>query len=444
MVGGEFYGHNQQNGDKELSLGSGVFYHVRVASQHRILASAATILLMSGVAVVGVSAQSHNFNSEQAQILQLQATMKMTQARIQVLITKANQLAQEIPVEKKLIANEAQQLGAVISYEYRVANNNVLLVLGSSSFTQALDNQIALGDISSTAAGQLEVLHHELMIEQQHAAELRAAKKQAKALLAKISNEYVGLQATVLQQQIAAQKAVLAANAAKLPSRTPVITTPRRVTPTKGKSKAKPKTTSQPTPQPTAQPTPSIPKPTPLPPTPAGAGEVFTINTNLTQPSGITALQLQGFFKGTPLAADVKDFLQAEQQYHVSAIYLGADAALETGFGTSSIYLLKHNLFGFGAFDNSPFQSALTFPNDAACIAYVAWYVSVNYLTPPGNLALAYGASAGAKPSVPTGQYYVEPTVAGMAQNYATDPLWAIKIATLGDEMQLEALGVSS
>ena len=123
----------------------------------------------------------------------------------------------------------------------------------------------------------------------------------------------------------------------------------------------------------------------------------------------------------------------------MSALYLAAHAVLETGFGTSQIYLDKHNLFGFGANDSNPYQDAWSFPSDTACIDYVAWYVSVNYLTPPGSEVAPYGSPAGTAPSVPTGRYYNGPTLLGMNVDYATDPLWAYKIAAIADQIQSAA-----
>jgi beta-N-acetylglucosaminidase len=117
----------------------------------------------------------------------------------------------------------------------------------------------------------------------------------------------------------------------------------------------------------------------------------------------------------------------------VSAVYLVSDAVLETGFGTSQLYLVKHNLFGFGAYDANPFGDGDSFPTDQDCISFVAWYVSVYYLTPPGSEVANQGAQGG---QVAPGQFYNGPTTAGMNIDYASDPSWASKIVAIGDQLQ--------
>ncbi|MGH9072225.1 MAG: glucosaminidase domain-containing protein, partial [Acidimicrobiales bacterium] len=186
---------------------------------------------------------------------------------------------------------------------------------------------------------------------------------------------------------------------------------------------------STPTPTPTVQATPS---PTALPPTPApsspppsGTGGAFSGTTNLTLPSGITVKQIQEFLNivPSPLVNDASYFIQAEQTNHVSAIYLVAEAVLETGWGRSWIYVNKRNLFGFGASEPDPDRNAWTFSSDQACIADVSSDIYQQYLTPGGAY---YNPSEG-------------PTVLGMSLHY--DPAnssWATRVAQLGAELQAE------
>jgi beta-N-acetylglucosaminidase/flagellar biosynthesis chaperone FliJ len=141
-------------------------------------------------------------------------------------------------------------------------------------------------------------------------------------------------------------------------------------------------------------------------------GSQFSIDTDLRLPSGETAARLNSFLQGTDLAGLGGSFMQAEQAFHVSARYFVAHAILESDWGSSAIAQNKHNLFGFGADDANPYQDAKTFPSFDACIQYVAQFIEVNYLTPGG-------------------QYYHGPTLRGMNVDYASDPDWAEKIASI-------------
>jgi beta-N-acetylglucosaminidase len=143
-------------------------------------------------------------------------------------------------------------------------------------------------------------------------------------------------------------------------------------------------------------------------------GPLFTIDTNLTVPSGETAASLNQFLAGSALAGLGASFMQAEATFHVSARYFVAHAILESGWGTSSIAQNKHNLFGFGADDANPYGDAMNFPSFDACIQYVAQFIETNYLTPGGA-------------------FYHGPTLHGMNVDYASDPNWAEKIASIAD-----------
>jgi len=143
-------------------------------------------------------------------------------------------------------------------------------------------------------------------------------------------------------------------------------------------------------------------------------GPLFTVDTNLTLASGETAASLNQFLAGSALAGLGASFIQAETTYHVSARYFVAHAILESGWVTSAIAQNKHNLFGFGADDANPYGDAMTFTSFDACIQYVAQFIETNYLTP-------------------SGQFYHGPTLRGMNVDYASDPNWAEKIASIAD-----------
>jgi beta-N-acetylglucosaminidase len=147
---------------------------------------------------------------------------------------------------------------------------------------------------------------------------------------------------------------------------------------------------------------------------PAVPGPLFTVDTNLTLPSGETAASLDQFLSGSALAGLGASFMRAEATYHVSARYFVAHAILESGWGLSSLAQYKHNLFGFGANDRNPYGDAMSFPSFDACIQYVAQFIQSNYLTPGGR-------------------FYHGPTLRGMNVDYASDPNWAEKIASIAD-----------
>ena len=143
-------------------------------------------------------------------------------------------------------------------------------------------------------------------------------------------------------------------------------------------------------------------------------GAQFTIDTDLTKPSGETAAKLDSFLSGSALAGLGGSFMAAETTYHVSARYFVAHAILESAWGTSAIAHDKHNLFGYGADDANPYGDALSFPSFDACIQFVAQKVAQDYLSP-------------------NGPYYHGPTLRGMNVDYASDPLWASKIARIAN-----------
>ncbi len=63
------------------------------------------------------------------------------------------------------------------------------------------------------------------------------------------------------------------------------------------------------------------------------SGPAFTIDTDLTKPSGETPAKLDSFLGGSALAGLGSAFMLAESTYHVNARYLVAHAILEFGVG---------------------------------------------------------------------------------------------------------------
>lgn len=104
-------------------------------------------------------------------------------------------------------------------------------------------------------------------------------------------------------------------------------------------------------------------------------------------------------------------WLEAEQYENPVALF--AHAIHESGWGKSAIAHKKNNIFGFGAYDASPMKSAKTFDTPADSVLEVAKYVRKNYLEPDGKY---YNKKYG-------------PCLKGMGVCYASDPMWARKIA---------------
>ncbi len=135
---------------------------------------------------------------------------------------------------------------------------------------------------------------------------------------------------------------------------------------------------------------------------------------NLTVASKITAQEIDSFIakyhSDSPLVGHGQDFINAQNQYGVNALYLAAHAILESGYGKSEIAYRKHNLFGLRAYDKDPFKYAKYLPTYGDSIAYNANYVRERYLEEDG-------------------MHYNGPTLAGMNVKYASDKGWANKIA---------------
>jgi len=109
-------------------------------------------------------------------------------------------------------------------------------------------------------------------------------------------------------------------------------------------------------------------------------------------------------------------FYDAEQKYGINGVFLASIAIHESGWGRSAIAVNKLNLFGFGAYDDSPYESALTFDSYASGTDAVAAWLMSNYLNPPGTI-LKTG-------DVANGRYYNGPNVSGVNVKYASDPAW--------------------
>jgi hypothetical protein len=156
------------------------------------------------------------------------------------------------------------------------------------------------------------------------------------------------------------------------------------------------------------------------------SGGEFSIDTNLkTTKSPLTAAKIEEYFdlrKKPGLKGIGEAVITAANKYTINATYIVSHAILETGWGTSRIYKEKNNLFGWSAFDSSPFSSATGFPTREACIDFVMGRVDALYLSP-------------------TGKYYRQaPCVGnklfGMNVEYAAEADWGANIARIARQME--------
>ena len=149
-------------------------------------------------------------------------------------------------------------------------------------------------------------------------------------------------------------------------------------------------------------------------------------NMDLTKPSGLTLDDYKKILGGNTLdinkiiEENAENFYNAEQKYNVNGIFLASIAIHESAWGTSQIAKDKKNLFGFGAYDRSPYESANSFDDYSKGIEAVAKYLAKNYLNKSGTKIY--------DDETATGMYYNEPTIAGVNTRYCTDKDWATKI----------------
>ncbi len=137
---------------------------------------------------------------------------------------------------------------------------------------------------------------------------------------------------------------------------------------------------------------------------------------NVTMLSGATAEDIDRAFAGTRLNGLGKSFVQAEKKHGVNAWFLASIAALESGYGTSKIANDKNNLFGFCAYDDSPYASAKRFKNFEDGINHVAGYLSKEYLKRGGA-------------------HFKGLSVDSVGSSYATDPKWADSVSFIMNQL---------
>ena len=150
------------------------------------------------------------------------------------------------------------------------------------------------------------------------------------------------------------------------------------------------------------------------------------INMELNKTSGLTLNDYKKIFTGLPqdknkiFQDNYAVFYNMEKKYNINGIFLASMAIHESGWGTSQIASEKKNLFGYGSYDETPYESSFEFSDYSEGIETVAKSLVKYYLNPSGT-KIYDGETA-------AGWYYNGPTVSGVNTRYASDSEWHKKI----------------
>ena len=137
---------------------------------------------------------------------------------------------------------------------------------------------------------------------------------------------------------------------------------------------------------------------------------------DLTEPTNYSAEDLDKVFNllnidNSLLENKGATFKEAEEHYHINALYLLAHSALESDWGRSNIAKDKNNFFGITAYDTTPYLSAKTFDDVDKGILGASKWIKENYID--------------------RGRTFLGNKASGMNVEYASDPYWGEKIASV-------------
>ncbi len=146
----------------------------------------------------------------------------------------------------------------------------------------------------------------------------------------------------------------------------------------------------------------------------------------LNRPSGLTESDFMKVLSNNSqdengiFSDNARLFYEMENRYGLNGIFLAAIGIHESDWGRSTIAQRKKNLFGYGAYDDTPFASSYTFDSYEYGIELVAKVLVKYYLNEEGT-TIYDGETA-------VGTYYNGPTANGVGQRYASDPEWGSKV----------------
>ena len=124
--------------------------------------------------------------------------------------------------------------------------------------------------------------------------------------------------------------------------------------------------------------------------------------------------------KNNIIADNAEVFYNMDKQYHINGLFLASMAIHESSWGTSVIANDKKNLFGYGAYDSSPYASSYSFEDYSEGIELVAKVLVKYYINEEGTPIY--------DDEVAKGSYYNGSTVADVNIRYASDTEWHNKI----------------
>lgn len=113
-------------------------------------------------------------------------------------------------------------------------------------------------------------------------------------------------------------------------------------------------------------------------------------------------------------------FYNMDKKYNINGVFLAAIAIHESGWGTSKIASDKKNLFGYGAYDSSPYESSNLFDGYADGIETVAKALVKYYINEEGTPIY--------DDEVAKASYYNGSTIEDVNQRYASDKEWHNKV----------------
>ena len=153
-------------------------------------------------------------------------------------------------------------------------------------------------------------------------------------------------------------------------------------------------------------------------------GGRITLDTRLLSQSGLSAWAIDEYLKSaTSLPPLGSAFLAAERTYGVNARFLLAAALHESGWGKSHIARVKHNLFGFTAYDHCPSTCAGAFKSYAEGIDGVAAYMKESYLVRSGRW---WGGA---------------PTLRAMQKRWSSSGRWGESVSRIANSLHFGSLG---
>lgn len=138
-------------------------------------------------------------------------------------------------------------------------------------------------------------------------------------------------------------------------------------------------------------------------------------------PSKFTAYELNYVLQNTALEGLGEAYIRAELNTGVNALFLTALSIQESGWGESYIARDKNNLFGYGSYDNSAYESSYSFESKEECIEYVAKQIADNYCDE-------------------NGAFYRGGTIADVNYYYCTTDTWGQNIFDIMNKLEVKKL----